>query len=120
MQQWKKGVVFFLKSYQSRSPTGTNNHGAARRAARRLRAASALPGDSEFTLERKLLKLLVYIYPTRDRTRFKFWKPVRLWAGNSDYGYQHRHAGVYFQDGSNHSTALAAKNTLFHHWLWLW
>lgn len=44
---------------------------------RRLRAASVLPGDSEFTLERKLLRLLVYIYPTHDRTRFKFWKPVR-------------------------------------------
>lgn len=73
----EKRSCFFLKSYQSHSPTGTNNHRAARGAARRLRAASVLPGDSEFTLERKLLKLLVYIYPTHDRTRFKFRKPVR-------------------------------------------
>lgn len=73
----KKEGFFFLTSYQSHSPTGTNNHRAARGAVRRLRAASVLPGDSEFTLERKLLKLLVYIYPTHDRTRFKFWKLVR-------------------------------------------
>lgn len=48
---------------------GTNNHRAAQ---------GASQGDAEFTLDRKLLKLLVYIYPTtQGRTRFKFWKPMR-------------------------------------------
>lgn len=69
---------FFFKSRIRARVLRVNNHRAARGASRRLRASSVLPGDSEFTLERKLLKLLVYIYPTtHDRTQFKFWKPMR-------------------------------------------